>query len=75
MGTPVRRERREFLKFLAASPYGASLGGVATFLEQSCTATLREINRSHVSTPDWRPGVPGQSRARIPANGLQGASV
>ena len=27
--------RREFLKFLAASPYVAALGGVTTFLEQS----------------------------------------
>jgi 4-hydroxymandelate oxidase len=30
--------RREFLKFLAASPYVAALGGVAAFLEQSSLA-------------------------------------
>ena len=30
--------RREFLKFLAASPYVAALGGVAAFLEQSALA-------------------------------------
>jgi len=27
--------RREFIKFLAASPYVAALGGVAAFFEQS----------------------------------------
>ena len=31
---PVSTARREFLKFLAASPYVAALGGVATFLDQ-----------------------------------------
>jgi isopentenyl diphosphate isomerase/L-lactate dehydrogenase-like FMN-dependent dehydrogenase len=30
--------RREFLKFLAASPYVASLGGVTSFLRQNATA-------------------------------------
>src|ERR1700740_27770 len=30
--------RREFLKFVAASPYVAALGGVATFLERSLLA-------------------------------------
>src|ERR1700691_3144417 len=30
--------RREFLKFLAASPYVAALGGVSAFLEQSSLA-------------------------------------
>jgi 4-hydroxymandelate oxidase len=34
MRKPVRRARREFLKFLAASPYVAALGGVAAFLEE-----------------------------------------
>ncbi|HXH67725.1 MAG TPA: alpha-hydroxy acid oxidase [Candidatus Limnocylindrales bacterium] len=34
MRRPVRHARREFLKFLAASPYVASLGGVAAFLEE-----------------------------------------
>src|SRR2546428_7595020 len=31
----VRTARREFLKFLAASPYVAALGGVTAFLERS----------------------------------------
>ena len=31
----VGTARREFLKFLAASPYVAALGGVTAFLEQS----------------------------------------
>jgi hypothetical protein len=30
--------RREFLKFLSASPYAASLGGVAAFLQQDSLA-------------------------------------
>src|SRR5438445_13472203 len=33
--TSVRTARREFLKFLAASPYVAALGGVTAFLERS----------------------------------------
>jgi 4-hydroxymandelate oxidase len=33
-----RTARREFLKFLGASPYVASLGGIAAFLERSATA-------------------------------------
>jgi isopentenyl diphosphate isomerase/L-lactate dehydrogenase-like FMN-dependent dehydrogenase len=33
-----RTARREFLKFLAASPYVAALGGVATFLERGLLA-------------------------------------
>jgi len=32
--TPSSTARREFLKFLAASPYVAALGGVAAFLEE-----------------------------------------
>ncbi len=31
--TSVRTARREFLKFLAASPYVAALGGVTAFLD------------------------------------------
>ena len=34
MAHPNPTARREFLKFLAASPYVAAFGGVATFLEQ-----------------------------------------
>ena len=34
----VSTARREFLKFLAASPYVAALGGVAGYLQQSATA-------------------------------------
>ena len=33
--TSVRTARREFLKFLAASPYVAALGGVTAFLERN----------------------------------------
>jgi 4-hydroxymandelate oxidase len=36
--TDIATARREFLKFLAASPYVAALGGVAAFLERSARA-------------------------------------
>ncbi len=35
---PVSTARREFLKFLAASPYVAALGGVAAFMKKSAFA-------------------------------------
>jgi 4-hydroxymandelate oxidase len=35
---PVSTARREFLKFLAASPYVAGLGGVAAYLERAAQA-------------------------------------
>ena len=38
MGLSTFTARREFLKFLAASPYVAALGGVAAFLRQSAFA-------------------------------------
>ncbi len=42
--------RRQFLKFLAASPYVASLGGVAAFLRQSALAQSTEPPPSDVIT-------------------------
>ena len=36
--TAIATARREFLKFLAASPYVAALGGVAAFIQQSAFA-------------------------------------
>ena len=36
--TPSSTARREFLRFLAASPYVAAFGGVAAFLEERCLA-------------------------------------
>jgi len=39
-GMSVSTARREFLKFLAASPYVAALGGVAAFMEQSGLAQI-----------------------------------
>src|ERR1700731_1352751 len=38
MGRSTSTARREFLRFLAASPYVATLGGVAAFLRQSAFA-------------------------------------
>jgi 4-hydroxymandelate oxidase len=36
---PISKARREFLKFLAASPYVAALGGVSAFLAREALAT------------------------------------
>ena len=38
MSVPDTRSRREFLRFLAASPYVAALGGVAAYLRMSASA-------------------------------------
>ena len=38
MSHPTSHDRREFLKFLAASPYVAAFGGVAAFLPQTFSA-------------------------------------
>ena len=50
--TSRSRARREFLKFLAASPYVAALGGVAAFLERGPLAQ------------NTAPGAPTSFRAR-----------
>lgn len=51
MRRPIRRARREFLKFLAASPYVASLGGVAAFLEESGLAQNGAQNAGVIGSP------------------------
>ena len=43
--------RREFLKFLAASPYVASLGGVAAFLRQGTLAQSAQQTSDVISSP------------------------
>ena len=43
--------RREFLKFLAASPYVASLGGVAAFLRQGALAESAQQPSDLISSP------------------------
>src|SRR3977135_2248208 len=43
--------RREFLKFLAASPYVAALGGVTTFLEQSGLAENAQEASGVITSP------------------------
>jgi isopentenyl diphosphate isomerase/L-lactate dehydrogenase-like FMN-dependent dehydrogenase len=43
--------RREFLKFLAASPYVAALGGVAAFLEQRSLAQDMQRSSSLITSP------------------------
>ena len=58
MKHPGGPARREFLKFLAASPYVAALGGVAAFLEQRGLAqdvgpsTFAQIVRDRMSAVD-----------------------
>ena len=43
--------RREFLKFLAASPYVASLGGVAASLRQGTLAESAQQASDVISSP------------------------
>jgi len=43
--------RREFLKFLAASPYVAALGGVAAYLEQSSAAQTAQQTSDVIASP------------------------
>jgi isopentenyl diphosphate isomerase/L-lactate dehydrogenase-like FMN-dependent dehydrogenase len=47
----VRTARREFLKFLAASPYVAALGGVAAFLERSGLAQDARETSAAIANP------------------------
>ncbi|HET6931643.1 MAG TPA: alpha-hydroxy acid oxidase [Candidatus Acidoferrum sp.] len=51
MREPVLTARREFLKFLAASPYVASLGGVAAFLEESGFAQNSSRSSEVIASP------------------------
>ena len=43
--------RREFLKFLAASPYVAALGGVTAFLEQGTAAQNTQVASGVITDP------------------------
>jgi 4-hydroxymandelate oxidase len=47
----VSRSRRAFLRFLAASPYVASLGGVAAFLERSAPGTAAQSAPGAIASP------------------------
>ncbi len=51
MSQPNWTARREFLKFLAASPYVAALGGVAAFLERSVSAQNASQNEDLITNP------------------------
>jgi len=46
--------RREFLRFLAASPYVASLGGIAAFLRQGTLAQSAQQASDVISSPKTR---------------------
>ncbi len=48
---PISTDRREFLKFLAASPYVAAFGGVAAFLPQSVFAQNPDESSEVISNP------------------------
>src|SRR4029078_455882 len=47
----VSAARREFLKFLAASPYVAALGGVAAFLNQGARGHAQQNGAEPIATP------------------------
>src|SRR6202521_379342 len=49
--TATATARREFLKFLAASPYVAALGGVATFLQRSALAQTTQEASDVITDP------------------------
>jgi 4-hydroxymandelate oxidase len=49
--TSTSTARREFLKFLAASPYVAALGGVTAFLERSGFAQTNPATSDVITTP------------------------
>src|SRR5579872_5124135 len=51
MSDDRRTARREFLKFLAASPYVAALGGVAAFLERGISAQNAQQNADILGNP------------------------
>jgi 4-hydroxymandelate oxidase len=53
--TPSSTARREFLKFLAASPYVAALGGVAAFLEQRGLAQSAPLSSTPISAVITKP--------------------
>ena len=49
--TPTPTARREFLKFLAASPYVAALGGVTAFLERGTFAQNTQPGSDVITNP------------------------
>jgi 4-hydroxymandelate oxidase len=49
--TATATARREFLKFLAASPYVAAFGGVAKFLEQTAFAQTPQVASEVITEP------------------------
>jgi 4-hydroxymandelate oxidase len=51
MSHPTPHHRREFLKFLAASPYVAAFGGVAAFLPQTFSAKNAEEVPDVIANP------------------------
>jgi len=46
--------RREFLKFLAASPYVAALGGVAAYLQRNVFAQNTQESSEVITDPPRR---------------------
>src|SRR5467141_2310345 len=49
--TATDTARREFLKFLAASPYVAALGGVAAYLERNVLAQSTQESTDVITAP------------------------
>ena len=48
---PTSTARREFLKFLAASPYVAALGGAAAFLQREAVAQRVQETSNLIADP------------------------
>src|SRR6202050_5244303 len=51
MNKSTRTARREFIKFLAASPYVAALGGVGAFFEQTGFAQSMQETSDVITSP------------------------
>src|SRR6202162_93404 len=51
MSQSISNARREFIKFLAASPYVAALGGVAAFFEKSGLAQSMQETSDVITSP------------------------
>src|SRR5450631_3844044 len=51
MSPSTSKARREFIKFLATSPYVAALGGVAAYLEQTGFAQSAQQTADVITSP------------------------
>jgi 4-hydroxymandelate oxidase len=63
----ISAARRQFIKFMAASPYVAAMGGVAAFLRQSA---LAQTNAQTSAQPNAQKGMPSADVIASPSEAL-----